>query len=105
MFSKPILLHKVIPGFFLVLVFPVSGLFIGWLVGSSRTSVVSALIPLLVGLLGAVAYSVFERKSVYEKLMKGLQELEKASTVPAGTTGTIATKLEGDTNTSWWLPA
>jgi hypothetical protein len=98
-------LNKIVPGVFIVIVFPLVGFFSGWLVGVSRASIVSSLVPLVVGLLGAITFAIFDRKSMLEKMLRGVQDLEKIGQLPEGTASKVTARLEGDTSTSWWLPA
>jgi hypothetical protein len=58
-----------------ILSFPAVGGLVGWLTGASNTPVVSAVLPLLFGLVGAVTYAYFDRQSRTADLSKKLDEI------------------------------
>jgi len=85
--------------------FPVVGFFVGWLVGASRTPAVAALIPLLIGLLGAVPVVVITRRAIASRFIETVRRLEQKRELEAGASERIDAKLGDAARESLWLPA
>src|SRR5262245_37013215 len=97
--------HKLIPVLLIALAFPVVGYYVGWFVGASQSPVVATVIPLVVGLLGAVTVALLERRAVLAKLLEGVKKLQEKGQLELGAAGRIEAELGDVTETSFWLPA
>ena len=101
MFSSRALRPWLIP----LLLIPLSvGYLVGWLVGASQTPVVATTLPLIFGLLGAVAFNTVSKnvlgEAYYDELIKieSIQSLDKLDKIK------IRKKLATSPDGTTWLP-
>ena len=97
--------NKLLPAAIVLLSFPVTGYCVGWFVGNSRAPVVATLIPLIVGLLGAITYAILERRQFFGKMLELIDTLSKSLDVTAATTAKLKLALGEQLEPSFWMPA
>jgi hypothetical protein len=97
--------RKLVPGLILLASFAAVGYFTGWVTGASRVPAASALLPVGVGLLGAVAYSVVEKKSAMDKVVESIKKMKDDAKSDGPTLDRLRESLGSDGDSSLWLPA
>jgi hypothetical protein len=82
--------------------FGVSGLFMGWMVGSSRSPVVATFLPLVFGLIGALSYGMIEKSRKTETLVNKIQRLDVGEAVRQEILSKLDLSLESRWSRMYW---
>ena len=91
----------------LAAVFPIVGFVTGWLSGASQTPVIAGLLPLIIGLLGALNLGLLQRTFYAKKVAEQFKQLDEdlQSQLDEGLQSRIRNAFEVPMDTSLRLPA
>lgn len=97
--------YRVLPCAIIVTAFPVVGYVVGWYVGNSQSPVVATLLPLVVGLLGAIGFGLLERRAVVGKVLDSIKSLPAGGQLDPALVAKVEDAVGGRDGGSFWLPA
>ncbi len=82
--------------------FAVSGLFMGWMVGASKSPVVATFLPLVFGLIGALSYGLIEKSRKEDSLATNIRRLNVEEAVKQEIISKLGLSLDSRWSRVYW---